>query len=125
MVAPTTSYPASTSRAAATDESTPPDMATSTRSLTTPLPARRTGGRIRRRSRTLSDRPPPHRPPPHLTAASPVEHRAQGSHLLHNLGEHRDRRVHVLGTSVVAERESQGGDAQLPRHAHRREHVRR
>src|ERR1700728_911891 len=30
-VAPTTSWPASTSRAAATDESTPPDMATSTR----------------------------------------------------------------------------------------------
>src|SRR5436190_7205101 len=31
MVAPTTSYPCSTSSAAATDESTPPDIATSTR----------------------------------------------------------------------------------------------
>src|SRR5271155_4346915 len=30
-VAPTTSYPCSTRRAAATEESTPPDMATSTR----------------------------------------------------------------------------------------------
>src|SRR2546427_1937629 len=34
MVAPTTSYPASTKSAAATDESTPPDIATSTRSAT-------------------------------------------------------------------------------------------
>src|SRR3989449_8691707 len=34
MVAPTTSYPASTKSAAATDESTPPDIATSTRPAT-------------------------------------------------------------------------------------------
>src|SRR6476646_3862021 len=34
MVAPTTSYPCSTSRAAATELSTPPDMATRTRSGT-------------------------------------------------------------------------------------------
>src|SRR6266545_7188101 len=38
MVAPTTSYPCSTSNAAATDESTPPDMATRTRSFTEPHP---------------------------------------------------------------------------------------
>src|SRR5207245_5260516 len=34
MVAPTTTYHATTNRAAATDESTPPDIATSTRSAT-------------------------------------------------------------------------------------------
>src|ERR1035437_1212616 len=34
MVAPTTSYPSRTSMAAATDESTPPDIATSTRGFT-------------------------------------------------------------------------------------------
>ena len=41
IVAPTTSHPSSRSSAAATDESTPPDMATSTRSLMWPATGRR------------------------------------------------------------------------------------
>ena len=36
MVTPTTSWPASTRSAAATDESTPPDIATSTRLIHRP-----------------------------------------------------------------------------------------
>src|SRR3990170_1897121 len=39
MVTPTTSYPCSRSRAAATEESTPPDIATTTRELGIRLPS--------------------------------------------------------------------------------------
>src|SRR6266699_6209065 len=135
MVAPTTSYPSSTSTAAATELSTPPDIATSTRSVMVRQPNAEWGmrnaesmGKVRSAMFVGAiDDGAMHSAfrTPHSALPSPVQHRAQRSHLLHNLGEHRDRRVHVFGARVVTERESQGGDAQLPRHAQRREHVRR
>src|SRR6266542_5118387 len=98
MVAPTTSYPSSTRIAAATELSTPPDMATRTRPFTAT--------------------------PDRLTAASSVQHRRERPHLLDDLRERRHDCVHVLGSVVAAEREPQRGNAELPRHAHRRQHVR-
>src|SRR3989475_9594288 len=131
MVAATTSYPSSTSKAAATDESTPPDMATSTRSATTsPSPNAECGmrnaeymGSVESRNETRTAIPHSAFRTPHLW--SPVQHRAQRPHLLDNLGERRDRRIHILQRVLLAEREPQRRDAQLARDAHGREDVRR
>src|SRR5205823_2996731 len=135
MVAPTTSYPASTSNAAATDESTPPDMATRTRSLTAPprwnaergarnaeQSARSSRGVVGTCERTSSCCSAFRVPPSALQ--SPVQHRGQLPHLLHDLRQGSDERVHVLRRILLAEREAQRRDPQLARHAHRREHVR-
>src|SRR6185503_5377281 len=59
IVAPTTSYPCSTSIAAATDESTPPDIATSTRSfvpLISPCSVRGVRVGVRHAARLLHER---------------------------------------------------------------------
>src|SRR5438093_9887950 len=143
MVAPTTSYPASTRIAAATDESTPPDIATRTRSATTsPSPNAEFGirnaeykGRVESRNETRTAIPHSAFRTPHLVHSafrtshsaleSPVQHGGQRSHLLDNPGEHRDHRLHVLRRILSAEREPQRRHAELPRHAHGREHVRR
>src|SRR6266566_695640 len=98
MVAPMTSYPASTSNAAATDESTPPDIATRTRSLTAPLPNYR---------------------------ASSMQYRGQLPNLVNDLRQCTDDRIHVLRHAVLPERKAQRRHAELARHAHRAEHVRR
>src|SRR6266568_8485818 len=136
MVAPTTSYPASTSKAAATDESTPPDMATRTRSLTRPPhPGAECG--VRNAELTGRVRSPQSVSAlyarafdsalrtPHSALESPVQHRGQLSDLLHDLRQRPDHRLHVLRRVLLAEREAQRRDAQLGRHAHSREHVRR
>src|SRR5947207_5579466 len=124
MVAPMTSYPASTSNAAATDESTPPDIATRTRSLTAPLPPIadwgfrivdwKHGPRIRNPQFAIRN-----------YRVSPVQHRRQGSHLLDNPWERRHHRVHVLSRAVLPERKAQRRHAELARDAHRAEDVRR
>src|SRR5438445_188311 len=75
-----TSYPASTSNAAATDESTPPDIATRTRSLTAPLPNYR---------------------------ASSMQYRGQLPNLVNDLRQCTDDRVHVLRHAVLPERKAQ------------------
>src|SRR5438094_721777 len=133
MVAPTTSYPASTSKAAATDESTPPDIATRTRSATTsPSPNAEFGmrnaeykGRVESRNETRTAIPHSALRTPHSALASPVQDGGQLPDLLDNLWQGPDDRLHVLRRVLLAEREPQGGDAQLPRHAHGREYVRR
>src|SRR6266513_4882096 len=119
MVAPMTSYPASTRSAAATDESTPPDIATRTRSLTAPP---RPIADWRLRIADLTSHPPIRNPQSAIrnSYGSPVQHGRQRSHLLDNPGEHRHRRLHVLRRIVLAEREAQRRDTQLPRHAHGR-----
>src|SRR5437870_9456127 len=93
-----TSYPASTSNAAATELSTPPDIATRTRSLTAPHPP--------------------------TSSRSSMQHRRQRPHLLHDLRQRTDYRVHVLRGVVLAEGEPQRRDAELAGHAHRRQHMR-
>src|SRR5438552_11283149 len=98
IVAPMTSYPASTSNAAATDESTPPDIATRTRSLTAPLRNYR---------------------------ASSMQYRGQLPNLVNDLRQCTDDRIHVLRHAVLPERKAQRRHAELARHAHRAEHVRR
>src|SRR3989442_1459161 len=93
-----TSCPASTSNAAATDESTPPDIATRTRSLTAPIRNYR---------------------------ASSMQYRGQLPNLVNDLRQCTDDRIHVLRRAVLPERKAQRRHAELARHAHRGEHVRR
>src|SRR2546427_6226145 len=93
-----TSYPASTSNAAATELSTPPDIATRTRSLTAPHPP--------------------------TSSRSSMQHGGQGPNLFDDLRERSNHRVHVLRGVVLAEREPQRRDAELAGHAHRRQHMR-
>src|SRR2546422_10057095 len=83
--------PASTSNAAATELSPPPDIATRTRSLTAPHPP--------------------------TSSRSSMQHRRQRPHLLHDLRQRTDYRVHVLRGVVLAEREPQRRDAELAGHA--------
>src|SRR5919108_3822305 len=134
MVAPTTSYPASTRSAAATDESTPPDMATSTRAFTVPpTPNAERGSRNAEQSETVRSRKLATRRDPRAVCsafrvprsdlASPVQHRAQLPDLFDDLRQRPDHRLHVLQRVLLAEGEAQRRDAQLARHAHRREHV--
>src|SRR2546421_4247624 len=136
MVAPTTSYPASTSKAEATDESTPPDMATRTRSLNVPShPSAECGMRSAESMGKVRSRKPATEhdarafdsafPTPHSALESPVQHRRQVSDLLHDLRQGSDERLHVFRRIVLAEREAQRRDPQLARHAHGREHMRR
>src|SRR6266550_8418795 len=107
MVAATTSYPRSTSSAAATELSTPPDMATRTRSLTAPpRPNAERGTRNAKHGarssscvagsyeRTTSGRSAFR--VPRSALHSPVQHRRERPHLLDNPGEHRDQRLHVF-----------------------------
>src|SRR5204863_7741677 len=124
MVAPTTSYPASTSKAAATDESTPPDIATRTRSLTAPP---RPIADWRLRIADLNSHPPIRNPQSAIRNrfGSPVQHRRQRAHLLDDLRQGSDERLHVLRRILLAEREPQRRDAQLSWHAHGRKYVRR
>src|SRR2546430_16429805 len=91
-----TSYPASTSNAAATDESTPPDIATRTRSLTAPLRNYR---------------------------ASSMQYRAQLPNLVNDLRQCTDDRIHVLPRAVLPERKAQRRHSDLADHAHRAWHV--
>src|SRR5437773_4535736 len=136
IVAPTTSYPASTSSAAATDESTPPDIATSTRSLIAPLPPNAERG-TRNAGQTalalgfffasLPDGTFPFCSAfrlPRSALTSPVQYSREGAYLLDDPREHRDHRVHVFHGAVPPEREPQRCHAELARHAHRCEHVR-
>src|SRR5216683_1409990 len=99
-----TSYPASTSRAAATELSTPPDIATSTRPFTAPHSNAECGTR-----NAEQDSPPLFRVPTsefHVRRRSSVQHRAQGPHLFDDLRQRRDRGVHVLRAIVLPEREA-------------------
>src|SRR5205085_10012406 len=101
MVAATTSYPASTSSAAATDESTPPDIATRTRSLTAPPRPNAERGtrkaeqyknaRCPRQATLLDDRSlcSAFRVPRSALRSS-MQDRGERSHLLDNPGERRD-----------------------------------
>src|SRR5437016_11999247 len=136
MVAPTTSYPAATSKAAATDESTPPDMATRTRSLTAPpRPNAERGTRSAERQERVRLPVPATQPDdrpvcsafrvPRSALQSPVQHRGQLPDLVDDLRQGSDERVHVLRRVLPAEREAQRRNAQLARHAHGRQHVRR
>src|SRR5690348_6347665 len=136
MVAPTTSYPASTNRAAATDESTPPDIATRTRSLTVPpRPKSERGTRSAEQpTRVRSPEPATQLDDrsfcsafrvPRSSLRSSVQDGGQGPDLLDNLRQSSDDSINVLQRVLLAEREPQRRDAQLPRHAHRRQHVRR
>src|SRR5438874_6474602 len=129
MVAPTTSYPASTSKAAATDESTPPDMATRTRSFNVPpQPSAECGMRNAESMGKVRSRKPATEHDarafdsalrtPHSALDSPVQHRGQLPDLLHDLRQRPDHRLHVLRRVLPAEREAQRRDAQLARHAH-------
>src|SRR5207302_9222849 len=95
MVAPTTSYPASTSKAAATDESTPPDIATRTRSLTAPP---RPIADWRLRIADLTSHPPIRNPQSAIRNrfGSPVQHRGQLPDPLDNLRQGSDERAHGL-----------------------------
>src|SRR5215213_7987833 len=88
MVAPTTSWPCSTRRAAATELSTPPDMATRTRELigrpvgrpagrSTPTPEQR-----RLLPDRLTDRPPDRLSAPTPPPASALSRPLPGSPLL-------------------------------------------
>src|SRR5574338_1302882 len=121
-----TSYPSSTSSAAATELSTPPDMATRTRGLTVrPQPIADCGLRIadsqwevERRLDTSTDNPQSAIRNPQ--SWSPVQHCRQRPHLLDDLREARDQRLHVLRRAGPAEREPQRCDAQVPRDSHRR-----
>src|SRR2546430_8273107 len=136
MVAATTSYPPSTSSAAATELSTPPDMATRTRSLTRPP---HPGAECGVRNAELTGRvrsPPPVSAlyarafdsalrTPRSALESPMQDGGQVPDLLHDLRQGSDERLHVFRRVVLAEGEPQRRHAQLPRHAHRREHVRR
>src|SRR6266496_117445 len=102
MVAPTTSYSASTSNAAATDESTPPDIAMRTRSLTPRLPSAECGvrsaefqGKVARRTTlTLILRIP--NSALRTCRRSSVQKRAQCPHLLDNLRQGSNERIDVL-----------------------------
>src|SRR5213076_3007977 len=136
MVAPTTSYPASTSKAAATDESTPPDIATRTRSLTAPPRPNAERGTRNAEQSARSSRCVPgccERTSsccsafrvPRSAFRSSVQHRGQLPDLVDNLRQGSDERVHVLRRVLPAEREAQRRDAQLARHAHGRQHGRR
>src|SRR6266403_528465 len=136
MVAPTTSYPSSTRIAAATELSTPPDMATRTRSFTVPPPPSAECGMRNAESRgqVRYSRPTTRRDAraaysafrtPHSALASSVQDGGQSPDLLHNLRQGGDERVHVFQRVLLAEREPQRRDAQLPCDAHGREHVRR
>src|SRR5256884_9661998 len=118
MVAPTTSCPASTSKAAATDESTPPDMATRTGSFNLPPhPSAECGmrsaesiGKVRsRKPATEHDARALHSALriPHSALESPVQHRGQLPHLVDTLRQGRVERVHVLRPVLPAEREPQ------------------
>src|SRR2546425_12349563 len=104
MVAPTTSYPSSTRIAAATELSTPPDIATRTRSL--PAPPRPIAD-WRLRIADLNSHPPIRNPQSaiHNRFGSPVQHRRQRAHLLDDLRQGSDERVHVLRRILLAERE--------------------
>src|SRR5437762_2938946 len=122
MVAPMTSYPASTSNPAATELSTPPDMATSTRSLTAPLPPIADWGfRIADWKHGLRIRNP--QSPIRNCSPSPVQHRGQLPNLLNDLRQGADERLHVLRRAVPPQREPQRRHAELARDAHRREHM--
>src|SRR5256886_16420279 len=124
MVAPTTSCPASTSKAAATDESTPPDMATRTRSFNVPPhPSAECGmrsaesmGKVRsRKPATEHDARALHSALriPHSALESPVQHRGQLPYLADNVRHVSVNLVHVLRRVLPAEREAQRRDAQL------------
>src|SRR2546430_8471436 len=136
MVAATTSYPPSTSSAAATELSTPPDMATRTRSLTRPPhPGAECG--VRNAELTGRVRSPQSVSAlyarafdsalrtPHSALESPMQDGGQVPDLLHDLRQGSDERLHVFRRILLAEREAQRRDPQLARHAHGREHVRR
>src|SRR6266704_4953258 len=133
MVAPTTSYPASTSNAAATELSTPPDMATRTRCATTsPSPNAEFGmrnaeykGRVESRNETRTAIPHSAFRTPHSAFVSPVQDGGQSPDLVDDLRQRTDDGIHVLRRVLPAEREPQRRDAQLARHPHGSEHVRR
>src|ERR1051326_6003294 len=136
MVAPTTSYPASTSKAAATDESTPPDMATRTRSLTKPPhPSAECGmrnaessGRVRvPRLATGHDARALYSAfrTPHSALTSPMQHGGQLSDLLDNLRQGSNDRLHVLRRVLPAERNARPGPTGPAGPPHRRARVRR
>src|SRR5438093_13192904 len=117
MVAPTTAYPASTSKAAATDESTPPDIATRTRSFTVPPPVRNAEcgmrnaelmGKVRsRKPATEHDARALHSAfrTPHSALESPMQDGGQLPDLLYGLWEGTDHGLHVLRRVLLAERE--------------------
>src|SRR2546429_2630037 len=136
MVAPMTSYPASTSNAAATDESTPPDIATRTRSLTAPLHSNAERGTWNAEQTSpalglvasVRDRTFPFCSAfrlPRSALTSSVQHRGQLPDLVHDLRQCTDDGIHVLSRAVLPERKPQRRHAELARHAHRAEHVRR
>src|SRR6267143_1339583 len=102
-----TSYPACTSRAAATELSTPPDIATSTRPFTAPPPIADCGFGI-----ADSNSPPPIRNPHSAFRIlfSSVQHRAQGPHLFDDLRQRGDHGAHILRGIVLPERKAQRGD---------------
>src|SRR2546426_984714 len=133
MVAPTTSYPCSTRSAAATEESTPPDIATRTRCATTsPSPNAEFGmrnaeykGRVESRNETRTAIPHSAFRTPHSAFVSPVQDGGQSPDLLDDLRQGTDDRLDVVQRVLLAEREPQRRDAQVPRHAHRRQDVRR
>src|SRR6266540_6022950 len=123
MVAPTTSYPSSTRIAAATELSTPPDMATRTRSATTPpRPIADCGFRIADWKRDRRIRNP--QSAIRNCSISSVQDRGQRPDLFDNLRERTHHRLHVLRRVLLAEREPQRRDAQLAGHPHGGEHVR-
>src|SRR5216117_2110103 len=116
MVGPTTSYPASTSKAAATDESTPPDIATRTRSFTVPPhPSAECGmrnaelmGKVRSRKPATEHDARALRSAfrtPHSALESPMQDGGQLPDLLDNLWQGPDDRVDVLRCVLLAERE--------------------
>src|SRR6266513_2207759 len=120
MVAATTSYPRSTSSAAATELSTPPDMATRTRSFTVPPhPSAEWGmrnaeykGRVESRNETRAAIPHSALRTPHSGFGSSVQDRGQCPDLVDNLGERADDRLYVFQRVVLAEREPQRRHAQ-------------
>src|SRR5256885_16517150 len=132
MVAPTTSSPASTSKAAATEESTPPDIATSTRSLTRPPhPGAECGVRnaeYQCEGRTGNDLPLKFRTPHSAFRtfyASSMQDRGQSPDLLDDLRQGSGERVHGLRRLLLAERQAQRPGPLVGRHPPGREHVAR
>src|SRR5437762_11068156 len=102
MVAPTTSYPSSTRIAAATELSTPPDMATRTRSFTAPP---RPIADWRLRIADLNSHPPIRNPQSATRnrIGSPVQHRPQPAHLLDDLRQGSDEHHHVFRRILLSE----------------------
>src|SRR3989442_4168257 len=106
MVAPTTSYPSSTRIAAATELSTPPDMATRTRCATTsPSPNAEFGMRNAEYKGRVESRNETRTAIPHSAFVSPMQDGGQSPDLLDNLRQGTDERLHVLQPVLLAERE--------------------